>query len=397
MNAETAPYLPFNGNMLRWAREWRGRSIDETAVKLKVSPQQIMAWENDPDVKPTVRQARALANFYGRAFMEFFYDEAPEIVEPTLIPDYRLHRGAVDPSQNREILEIQRWAEMQRINALELYADVGETPFRFPDDLVATLNDDVEAVAVSARVALDFSFAAQKNLSYEDRQNLPEFLRNRMERIGVLVMRENKLTNFGVSGLCIVQFPLPIIVFASEVPARSAFTLMHEFAHIIIRESAISGGDKSSGGTGHDRRVERWCDKFAAAFLVPKAELEALRPKPARPAPEIDDVVLATLAKAFRVSQHAMIIRLVDLHYVHRDYYWNVKRPQFLADEAKWNNKGIPKVWVSRIWNKVGNLYTGLVLEALGTGKIQSHQAQSFFGIKNPSHLTAIRQEFGGS
>lgn len=172
---------------------------------------------------------------------------------------------------------------------------------------------------------------------------------------------------------------------------------MHEFAHIIIRESAISGGDKSSGGASHDRRVERWCDKFAAAFLVPKAELEELRPKPAQPAPEIDDVVLATLAKVFRVSQHAMIIRLVDLHYVQRDYYWKIKRPQFLAEEAKWKNGGIPKVWVSRIWNKVGSLYTGLVLEALGTGKIQSHQAQSFFGIKNPSHLTAIRQEFGGS
>lgn len=398
MNAETPLRLPYNPAMLRWAREWRGRSVEESAAKITVDPERLNEWERAcDDDAPTVRQARALADFYGRAFMEFFYDNEPDIAGPSLVPDYRLHRGANDPRQNREILEIQRWAEMQRINALDLFEDVDEEPPEFPVTLCATLRDDVEEFAARTREALDFPMSRQKRLTYEERRDLPDFLRRRMESLGVLVMRENKLADFGVSGLCVVQFPLPIIVFSAEAPARSAFTLMHELGHIVLRESAISGGERAIGGGSHDRKVERWCDRFAAAFLIPEAELAELRPKPALPEATINDVALAELAKVFRVSPHAMLIRLVDLGYVEADYYWQIKPPQYLAEEALWEGKGRAKVWVSRIWNRVGGLYTGLVLEALGTGRIQAHQAQSYFGIVNPKHLAAIRQEFGGT
>jgi Zn-dependent peptidase ImmA (M78 family) len=110
----------------------------------------------------------------------------------------------------------------------------------------------------------------------------------------------------------------------------------------------------------------------------------------------MDDTVLAAIAKHFKVSPHAMLIRLVDLEHVAPKFYWSIKRPQFLAEEAKWKRGGRSKVWASRVWNQLGGFYTGIVLEALGTGKIQHHQAQTLFGIANPVHLTTIRQEFGG-
>ncbi len=397
MNAEVAMRLPYNGEMMKWARKWRGRTVEEAADKLGVPAERIEAWEAG-DEAPSVSNARKLADFYGRAFLEFFYDEKPDIKESGLVPDYRIHKGAEDPRQNREILEFQRWAELQRVNALELYDDIQEPPTPFPGDLQASVEDDVEDYAEQAREALSFTFPAQRKMKYKDAQDLPNMLRSRMEEAGVLVLRENALSKFGVSGMTIVQFPLPIIVYATEAPARSVFTLMHEFGHIVLRESAISGPERVRGGASHERRVERWCDKFAAAFLVPRSALEELRGAPP-PVPwsEIDDVTLAAIARHFKVSQHAMLIRLVDLRYVDADYYWGVKRPQFLADEARWKSGGISKVWASRIWNQLGHLYTGLVLEALGTGKIQPHQAQTLFGISNPAHLTTIRQEFGGA
>lgn len=396
MNAEIAPRLPYNGAMMRWAREWRGRTLEEAAQKLGVAPDTISDWETGRDI-PSVAKARKLADFYGRAFLEFFYDEKPEIKESRLVPDYRIHRGADDPHANREILEIQHWAEIQRVNALDLFDDIQEPPPSFPQTLQASLDDSVEDYAEQAREALRFPFATQRSMKHKERQDLPNILRSRMEEAGVLVLRENALAKFGVSGMTIVQFPLPIVVYATEAPSRSVFTLMHEFGHIVLRESAISGPERVRGGVSHERRVERWCDKFAAAFLMPKSALEDLRGEPpAVPWKSIDDVTLAAIAKHFKVSQHAMLIRLVDLLYVSADYYWGVKRPQFLAEEAKWNRKGITKVWASRIWNQLGDLYTGLVLEALGTGKIQPHQAQTLFGVSNPAHLATIRQEFGG-
>jgi ribosome-binding protein aMBF1 (putative translation factor) len=65
--------IPFNADVLRWAREWCGRSIDEVAAKLKQPAQKIQEWENkESGVAPTVSQARSLADFYERSFLEFF-------------------------------------------------------------------------------------------------------------------------------------------------------------------------------------------------------------------------------------------------------------------------------------------------------------------------------------
>lgn len=398
MNAETPLLLPYNGEMLRWARDWRGRSPEEAAGKLRIPVDRILAWENiDDDDVPTVRQARILADFYERQFLEFFYDEPPEIKESGLIPDFRTDAHAADPHENREILAIQHWAEAQRLNALDLFDGLGDEPPEFPGGLVATIRDDVEEVAIAARKALRFSIEEQKRLTATEQRNLPNLLRERMEEAGVLVLRRNRLAEWGVSGLCIAAFPLPIIVFSAESPGRQAFTLMHEFGHVVLRQSAISGTEPVRDTASYDRKVEQWCNRFASAFLVPAVALAELRPLPPEPTPQIDDVTLGTLARVFRVSPHAMLIRLVHLGYVEPEYYWGVKLPQFRAHERAWKKGGRSLYWASRVVNSLGNLYTGLVLEAWGTGKIPFHHAADFFGLKNPEHLNAIREEFGGA
>ena len=75
MNAEPfdRPRVPFNPAMLRWAREWRGRSVAEAAHRVGRSEAVVLEWENpEGNSAPTVRQARILADFYERPFLEFF-------------------------------------------------------------------------------------------------------------------------------------------------------------------------------------------------------------------------------------------------------------------------------------------------------------------------------------
>src|SRR5262245_60166484 len=85
--------VPFNADMLRWAREWRGRSVNDVAAKLKQPVQKIRDWENeDSGVVPTVLQARSLAEFYERPFLEFFRHSPPPVKEPDLVHDFRRPR-----------------------------------------------------------------------------------------------------------------------------------------------------------------------------------------------------------------------------------------------------------------------------------------------------------------
>lgn len=393
MNAEIAPRLPYNGEILRWARLWRGKTIEEAAQRLQTKPENIVAWENG-DGAPTVRQARMLADLYDRSFLEFFLSEPPHLRESDLVPDFRLHRdGRPD---DRELWHIQRWAEAKRLNAIDLFDMIGEEPPAFPAKLAATVAGNPDHFAEEVRKEARFSIRKQLGLKGDDKRLLPGLIREAFERLGVLVLRRTDLGNHGARGISIAEFPLPTIVFGNEAPAGQSFTLAHEFGHILLKQSAISGPPSARDTDTKAKAVERWCDQFAGAFLIPASAMAERWAKPNEPIARMGDDSLANLANAFRVSRHAMLIRLVDMGYVEADFYWKVKRSEFLAQEAQYRRTrgGIAPYYGTRFLNSHGSLYTGLVLEAWSRDAITNDRAARFLDIKNLVHLDDIRREF---
>jgi Zn-dependent peptidase ImmA (M78 family) len=336
-----------------------------------------------------------LAEFYERSFLEFFLEAEPRLKESDLVPDYRLHRDAAAQANERELWHIQRWAEAKRLNALDLFEMLGEEPPAFPAKLSATVNSNPELLAEETRKAADFSIWQQLELTSATKRLLPSLIRAAFERVGVLVLRRTDLGNYGARGISIAEFPLPTIVYGSEAPAGQSFTLAHEFGHMLLKQSAISGPPSARESDTKPKAVERWCDEFAAAFLIPASAVAERWAKPNAPMPKIGDDSLASLANAFRVSEHAMLIRLVAMGYVEPDYYWSVKRPEFLARESQYRGKGgIPPYYGTRFLNTHGNLYTGLVLDAWSREAITNDSAARFLDIKNLAHLDDIRREF---
>jgi Zn-dependent peptidase ImmA (M78 family)/transcriptional regulator with XRE-family HTH domain len=386
--------FPFNAEMLRWAREWRGRSVDEVATKLKQPVQKIQAWENkDSNERPTVGQARSLAALYQRPFLEFFRSARPPVPEPKLVPDFRRPRDAkkLSAEQERDLKSIQSWAEAQRDNALDLYSEIGEEPPVLPEDIYSSVTADADAAAARVRRIFKFELSEQTNLKPSQQRYLPSILRHKFESAGILSFKRNELKALGVRGICIYADPLPVLIFSNESPAAQSFTLSHELAHVVLRESGIIGpvGRKSS-------EIEKWCDQFAASFLMPREVVrEIVGPTPNKPATDISDGKLSEYAAHFRVSRHAMLIRLVHLGYVKPSYYWDVKKPQFENDEKGFKQYGRSEYYGTRYKNTLGDLYTGLVLQAWSSGRITNHNAAEFMGIKNFAHLQDIRDHFG--
>lgn len=390
---KTSP-IPFNPKAFAWARNWRSRSYEEAANSLAVEPEQIAAWEKGLEV-PTLRQARKLAEVYRRPFLEFFFTDLPDDKHTTLVPDFRLHSGVKKPTEDRDLTEIQEWAEETRRNAIDLFEILGEEVPVLPDSLSATLATDVEKAALAARKAIDFTIEQQLALKSSERRLLPGILRHKIELLGVLIVKESDLARFGARGLCVYLSPLPIVIFSAEAPSAQAFTITHEFAHVLLKQSAISGAGPGKDATTSAARVERWCNNFAAAFLIPETALAARWQRPARPEASIEEDRLRNLADQFGVSRHAMLLRLVDLHYVDASFYWSVMRPKFLAEEANYKAPPMrPKYYGSRYRSSKGDLYTGLVLEAWSTGRLTNHNAAEFMGIKNLAHLDDIRDNF---
>lgn len=382
--------LPFNPAIFRWARNRADYSESEVAQIIGVKPQKINDWENSVSI-PTINQARNLADAYGRPFLEFFAKEIPDVPETTLVPDFRMQRDTPIDHENRILKEVQAWGESQRLNTLDLFEINGDTPPKFPVDLKGGVTDEPERIAAKAREILNFPIVDQFSLRSADKINLVKIIRTKIESIGVLILKNSDLGKCNARGLCIYNELLPIIILGKEAPNGSLFTLCHEFAHIILGQSAISNGMALS--SNQTNLIEKWCNRFAGAFLMPKQSLFLfIHPTPKRSA--ISDEELARLANKFAVSRHAMLVRLVELDVVDAEYYWRVKRPQFIEQEKNQKGGGRSPYYGSRYRNRNGDLYTGLVLDAWTNNRITNHNAAEFMGITNLSHLFDIRKHF---
>lgn len=383
------PWL--NPSVLKWAREWCGLSIDDAAARMKRAPEQILAWESGTRV-PTVRQARSLVTYYGRSFLELFLPAPPAVAQPMAVPDFRTAAGHQEPSQSFDMREVIRWAEARRANAIDLFRDRGEFPPSLPSGFVATLEDDPDVTAARARELIDFAFSRQRAMSKSDLSSLPIKLREHAERCGILTFRSNELKQVGARGICLAITPLPVIVIGPESPTAQSFTLLHELGHVFLRESGITGHLSRDAGRNP---IERWCDRFAAAFLMPMDEAtDEFGPRPDRPAASVSDARLATAAQLFRVSPQAMLIRLVHLGYVSADYYWRIKRPQFQKEEAAFQSFGRASVYASRYRSWNGDLYSRLVLEAWADGRVSDHSAAEYLGMTRPQYVEDLRRMF---
>ena len=395
MNAQAlkSPPLPYNPDVLRWAREWRGRSLEEAAQKANVNEDKVLEWEKGA-ATPTVRQARILAGFYERSFLEFFLSRRPNVPETQLAPDFRLHKTAPDPRGDREVRAIQDWAEETRNSAIELFGIVGDDVPIVAEEFRATLESNPEWAAIEARRLCGYPIEDQIALGSAERGRVAKDIRSAIERLGILVLKDSRLGKYGVRGLTLFTNPLPVIIFGTEAPTAQAFTLAHELGHISLQQSAISGPPTAREAQTEVERSERWCDEFAGAFLVPATALGKIWAKPNQPDHAIGDDALGQIANRFSVSRHAMLIRLVQLGYVDAAYYWDIKRPDFLRQEADFKGGGIAPYYGTRFRNTYGETYTALVLNAWGNGRITNHSAAELMGIKNLSHLFDIRDNF---
>ena len=387
---------PYTASVFRWARVRAGYDAETAAKKLSVPVSNLLDWEDDKGgLVPTVNQARQMATLYGRSFLEWFLPAPPDLPEPKLIPDFRVYRDAADPSDTRELLDAQLWAESHRDSAIDLYSDLKEEIPTGCERIFAGIDDDVENVATSVREIMEFPIEQQAGFNSQQRLAIPGLIRDKIEALGILTLRRSDLKRYGVRGFCIAEFPLPVIVFTSESPNAQTFTLGHELGHVLLRQSALSGPWTRRGGEFGARVIEAWCNSFSAAFLMPRATVLAREPIPNSPRESLSDNFIKDFADYFGVSEQAMLIRLVNLDYVEADYYWNVKRPAYEQIERDFKQFGRPKFYGRRYSSSLGNLYTSLVLEALQAGRITNHNAAEFMGIKNFSHLHDIRENYG--
>jgi Zn-dependent peptidase ImmA (M78 family) len=142
-------------------------------------------------------------------------------------------------------------------------------PPRF--QLKIKLGDDPEKIGIGARELLGVTMDEQA--SWTDSGLALRSWREAFQTIGVLVFQVPSISMNEMRGFSVALSPLPIIAYnSSDVTRGRIFTIMHEFAHILLGESVLDSAKAGSHLYSGNIKVEQFCNSVAAAILIPKGE-----------------------------------------------------------------------------------------------------------------------------
>jgi Zn-dependent peptidase ImmA (M78 family) len=362
--------IPVRPEMLRWACERAGHDVSDLAPKFPHLP----AWERG-EKQPTLKQLEDFARATRTPLGFLFLPEPPAEALP--IPDLRTMKDRpVRPSPDLldTIYAMQRRQDWLRDDRLEGDA----SPLEFVG--TARLSDDPDAVGREIRrsIGLGEGWAG----AVATWQEAVSELRRRIEGLGVMavingIVGNNTHRTLDVDefrGFALTDRYAPLI-FVNGADAKSAqmFTLAHELAHVWLGPDGegVSGFDGLLPG---DNRIERFCDRAAAEFLVPAAEMKELWSDVRREPDGFERV-----ARHFKVSPIVAGRCAMDLRLVNRDTFFA------FYDEYTKRERQPAKAGGGDFYNnqntRVGEAFATRVIRAAIGGRLSFKEAYALTGL----------------
>ena len=384
----------FEPLILKWAREKRfGPKIEilETVWQdswREVSPDLVRAWENGSS-QPTFAQARKLAEIYKRPLAVFFLASPPD--EKQNPPDLRTIGSHDNEFLSPEALLVIRKARRIQEISVGLSEDLGERPsFKYRR---CSLSDD--PAELGERIRNDLSVSIHDQFGSKRYEDFFEHLRSKIESTGVITLKSGLHDSFPIADCRAFSFtdqlPYLILVNNKDTEGAKNFSLLHEFAHIFLREAGICNNFRSFGARRGANPVEAFCNQFAANFLVPKEHLVGHRILSGRTKvpPEEVDSLSERLALAFKVSRVVILRRLIMLDYVPSSLY--ATKTKAWGDESPARPKKGGTFSLKTTLMKNGLAFSSLVLEAYRKNKISYAGVSDYLGLKT-KHLPGFEK-----
>ena len=381
-----------NPSVLTWAREQLGLSLGQAATVLGFKSDRLAAWEAG-EAKPTEKQLYTLAGKLGQSPAIFFLPEPP--ADEAFPHDFRRlaeTEGDIFPRLAKEVRRAQRIS----FEAADLLEDMGDTNSYF--EVSGSLDSDPEQLG--GRIRRELQVTPEMQASWRKPEKARKMWSELIEQLGVLILSAERISLSIFRGVSVSTGVPVILLNGQDSDAGRIFTLMHELAHLTLRNAGIcSIFDQSPSANNSNARVERFCNSVAAAVLMPRDQVLARSVvRAANADSEWPDDELRPLAEHFCVSQEAMLVRLNELGKTNSAYCASRRddfRKAHEAYRASRRSRPATVPYKYRVLNKNGRAYTKLVLSALYENVITTADVASLTGV-NLKHMSAVEQELFG-
>ena len=395
-----------NSDILRWARETAGLTLEDAAAKLNIGeargvpgPDRLAAYEAG-EQEPSRPLLLRMATQYRRSLLTFYMSAAPRLGERgedfrTLPPEHSTTQVALVDALIRDVRARQ---EMVRA----VLEDEDEAIVR-PFVASMTMRQGVDAVLQSIRQTLDLDLEQYR--SGVQRNQEPggfSYLRKQAEKAGIYVLLIGNLgshhTNLDVEifrGFALADAVAPFIVINDQDAETAwAFTLLHECCHIWLGATGISGANAAAD-------VEQFCNDVAGKFFLPANEIDSLRSLRGASF----ETVLAAIndfAKPRHVSHSMVAYKLYREEIIDRGlwsrlttFYRNHWRGAREAKrERNRDREGGPNYYVVKR-HRLGEALVALARRMLADGAMSPSKAAKVLRVK-PSNVYSLVNSEGG-
>ncbi len=361
-----------NGEIIRWAREFYNMSQIEAAQAIGVDISRYMNWENGTE-HPTYAKLKKISDVFRKPSAIFFFPEPPQL--PSLKGDLRtLSVEIVNPFSTNVIIQFEK-APVYQLSLEELY---GST-----ESIIAQRGNfpkDIDQLCSFFRKQLEFPISAQK--AQKSTKIVFEIFREKLYDLGIYVFKDAFKDN-QISGICLNDDHFPVIVINNSMSfARQIFTLFHELYHLISDTSGaeIIRDDYYIALDDQQIEIERACDTFANAFLVPMDDFkQELKKKP------INEERIEELSTLYSVSKEAIMYKLYKMGKMTSAEYNDLKEVFYgdairNGDKRKRQGDGGNHYYTQLTY--LGQRYAGDVFKQYFLGKIDSVRASEMLQSK---------------
>jgi hypothetical protein len=170
------------------------------------------------------------------------------------------------------------------------------------------------------------------------------------------------------------------------------FSLFHECCHLCLGKPGISGQPVADEDKLRRARsvieMERYCDRFAAAFLLPLDDKDVLDRLKELAQGELDDKHIRQVANKFKVSREVLILRLETATLIGSETVSEFLKRWRAQPRKKPGGFATPDL---TCLNNFGRGYVGLVLESIDSGRISEVDASQCLDNIKPRWFNDVK------
>ncbi len=380
-----------NHEILRWARETAHLSKEDAAKKLGIKDSQrtsavekLSSLEKG-DVPPTRPTLVKMAKHYRRPLLTFYLSEVPR--KGNRGQDFRTIPEAVEDSQKAWVDVVIRDIRTRQSLVRSILEDEDEA-IRLPFINSLEMSEGVNVAVASIKQHLGWDLN-----EYRDHPNIEKafaFLRGKTEDVGVYVILVDNLGNHlttidpeAFRGFALADDFAPFIAInANDSKGAWIFTLVHEFVHLLLGATGVSGSSYQ------DQGIEKFCNDAASEFLVPMREIRELPINNRTDFQEAKDII-KQFALSSKVSNTMVAYKLCRADFITFEKFLKFKA-SFKEDWEKFKNqerlkakeKGVKGLYYPTKKQRVGPTLINLISRMMYEGAITTTKAGKVLGVK---------------